>query len=34
MRDAVQLFAWAIPGHVKVFPVSEREDAIAWAAHA
>lgn len=34
MRDAVHLFAWAIPGQVKVFPVSEREDAIAWGAHA
>ncbi|MCU7730958.1 STAS/SEC14 domain-containing protein [Actinoplanes sp. KI2] len=32
MRDGLRMFAWAVPGEVKAFGSSERDDAIAWAA--
>ena len=32
MRDALRLFAWAVPGEVKAFPLAERNAAVAWAA--
>ena len=32
MRDGLRMFAWAVPGEVKDFPVSERAEAVAWAA--
>jgi hypothetical protein len=34
MRDGLRMFAWAVPGEVKAYPVSERDDAVAWAAAA
>ena len=32
MVHATQLFAWLTPGEVKCFPLSQRDEAIAWAA--
>jgi hypothetical protein len=32
MRDGLRMFAWAVPGEVKAFRVSEKDDAVAWAA--
>jgi SpoIIAA-like len=32
MRDGLRMFAWAVPGEVRVFAPTERADAIAWAA--
>ena len=32
MRDGLRMFAWAVPGEVKVFGVSEKDDAVAWVA--
>jgi len=32
LGDAVRAFAMLMPGDVKVFPVAEREAALAWAA--
>jgi SpoIIAA-like len=32
MRDGVKMFAWAVPGDVKLFDTTQRADAIAWAA--
>jgi hypothetical protein len=32
VADAVRAFGIVMPGDVKVFPVSELEDALAWAA--
>jgi hypothetical protein len=32
MRQGLRLFAWAVPGAVKDFPISERAAAVAWAA--
>ena len=34
MRDGLQMFAWAVPGEVKAYRVSEKDDAVAWAAGA
>jgi SpoIIAA-like len=31
MRDALRIFAWAVPGEVKAFPTTARADAVAWA---
>lgn len=30
MRDGLAMFAWAIPGEARAFPLAEREAAIAW----
>lgn len=30
MRDGLAMFAWAIPGEAKAFPLAERDAAIAW----
>src|SRR6516225_7425427 len=32
MRHATTLFGWLTPGEVKVFPLAQRDEAIAWAA--
>ena len=32
MREGLRMFAWAVPGEVRVFPVGERENAVAWLA--
>jgi hypothetical protein len=32
MRHMTELFGWMTPGEVKVFPLAQRGDAIAWAA--
>ena len=32
MKQLTALFGWMTPGELKVFPVAERETAIAWAA--
>ncbi len=32
MRQATGLFGWMTPGTVKVFPLGQRDEAIAWAA--
>jgi hypothetical protein len=32
MRDGLRLFAWAVPGEVRTFPLGERDAAVAWAA--
>ena len=32
MRNAVQALGWMVPGQVRAFPVTEREDAVRWAA--
>jgi hypothetical protein len=32
MRYMTTLFGWMTPGEVKVFPLAQREEAIAWAA--
>jgi len=32
MRHMTQLFGWMTPGEVEVFPLAQREEAIAWAA--
>jgi len=32
MRDGLRMFAWAVPGEVKVFRADEKADAVAWAA--
>jgi hypothetical protein len=32
MRQMTTLFGWMTPGEVKVFPLAQRGDAIAWAA--
>jgi hypothetical protein len=32
MRDGLRMFAWAVPGEVKAFPMDERDTAVAWAA--
>jgi SpoIIAA-like len=32
MRDGLRMFAWAVPGDVRAFRVSEKDDALAWAA--
>ena len=32
MRDGLRMFAWAVPGEVKAFRASEKDDAVAWAA--
>jgi hypothetical protein len=32
MRHATTLFGWLTPGEVEVFPLAQREEAIAWAA--
>ena len=32
MRDGLRMFAWAVPGEVKAFPLIERDAAVAWAA--
>ena len=32
MRDGLRMFAWAVPGEVKAFPLNERDAAVAWAA--
>jgi hypothetical protein len=32
MRHMTQLFGWMTPGEVKVFPLAQRGEAIAWAA--
>ncbi|MEY9875154.1 hypothetical protein ABH931_004655 [Streptacidiphilus sp. MAP12-33] len=32
MSNMTSLFGWMIPGETKVFPLAEREAAIAWAA--
>jgi hypothetical protein len=31
MAHLVHLFGWMAPGHVKIFPLAERDAAIAWA---
>jgi SpoIIAA-like len=33
MRDGLRMFAWAVPGEVRVFPSGDRQDAISWAAN-
>jgi hypothetical protein len=30
MRDALSMFAWAVPGEARAFPVKERDAAIEW----
>ena len=30
MRDGVHMFAWAMPGEARAFPVGDREAAIQW----
>ena len=32
MRYMTELFGWMTPGEVKVFPLAQRDEAIAWAA--
>ena len=32
MRHMTELFGWMTPGEVKVFPLAQRDEAIAWAA--
>ena len=32
MRHMTALFGWMTPGEVKVFPLAQRDEAIAWAA--
>lgn len=32
IRDGLHLFAWAVPGEVKLFHTDERQDAITWIA--
>ena len=32
MAHATSFFSWMIPGEVKIFPLSERGDAISWVA--
>ena len=32
MRDGLRLFSWAVPGDVKAFATTERDEAITWAA--
>jgi hypothetical protein len=32
MRYATELFGWMTPGTIKVFPLAQRDEAIAWAA--
>jgi len=32
MRQMTTLFGWMTPGEVKVFPLAQRDEAIAWAA--
>ena len=32
MRHLTELFGWMTPGEVKVFPLAQRGEAIAWAA--
>jgi len=32
MRNVTGLFGWMTPGQVKVFPLAQRDEAIAWAA--
>jgi hypothetical protein len=32
LKDAIRMFAWAVPGEAKVFGAAERDDAVAWAA--
>ena len=32
MRDGLKMFAWAMPGDARDFDLSQREEAIAWAA--
>ena len=32
VRHMTQLFGWMTPGEVEVFPLAQREEAIAWAA--
>ena len=32
LRDGLHMFAWAVPGEVRVFPGAEREAAIEWLA--
>ena len=30
IRDALKAFGWMFPGEVKVFPVAEQPEAVAW----
>jgi hypothetical protein len=30
IRDGVKAFAWMLPGEVRVYPLDERADAVAW----
>jgi len=30
MRDGLRMFAWAVPGEVRAFAGSERDDALTW----
>jgi hypothetical protein len=30
LRDALKAFGWMFPGEVKVFPVAEQPEAVAW----
>jgi hypothetical protein len=32
LRDGVRMFAWAVPGQVRVFEPAERDAAVSWAA--
>ena len=32
IRHATTLFGWMTPGEVKIFPLAQRDEAIAWAA--
>ena len=32
VRHATELFGWMTPGEVEVFPLAQRDEAIAWAA--
>ena len=32
MRHATELFGWMTPGTIKIFPLAQRDGAIAWAA--
>ena len=32
VRHATTLFGWMTPGEVKIFPLAQRDEAIAWAA--
>lgn len=32
VRHLAGLFGWAVPGELKVFPLAQRDEAVAWAA--